>query len=100
MINNVREDSPAARAGLKAGDIIVAIDGNDVKGDMDLIRGITSKAEGDVELTIVRSGSRQSIRVTPEASPQNMRVPAPPAIPNAPAVPSMLNLFSIPGRVI
>jgi membrane-associated protease RseP (regulator of RpoE activity) len=96
MINNVREDSPAARAGLKAGDIIVAIDGNDVKGDSDLIRGITSKAEGDVELTIVRSGSRQSIRVTPEA-PQNMRVPLAPARPSAP---SPMNLFSFPGRVI
>ncbi|HSI87708.1 MAG TPA: PDZ domain-containing protein [Pyrinomonadaceae bacterium] len=98
MINNVREDSPAARAGLKAGDIIVAIDGSDVKGDMDLIRGITSKAEGEVELTIVRGGSRQTIRVTPEASPQNMRVL--PAQPASPAVPSMLNLFTFPGRVI
>lgn len=68
MINNVREDSPAAKAGLKAGDIIVEIDGKAVKGDIDLIRAINAKKEGDVQLTIVRDRSRQMISVTPETS--------------------------------
>jgi serine protease Do len=67
MINNVREDSPAARAGLRAGDIIVEVDGKEVKGDFDLIRAISEKKEGDVSLTIVRDGNRQSVTVTPEA---------------------------------
>lgn len=71
MINNVRENSPAAKAGLKAGDIIVEADGKAVKGDIDLIRTINGKKEGDVQLTIVRDGSRQTISVTPEASKDN-----------------------------
>ena len=66
MINEVRADSPAAKAGLKAGDIIVEVDGKAVKGDIDLIRAIAEKKEGDVSLTIVRDRNRQTIRVTPE----------------------------------
>ena len=68
MINNVLENSPAAKAGLKAGDIIVESDGKAVKGDFDLIRAINGKKEGDVSLTIVRDGKRKTISVTPEAS--------------------------------
>jgi membrane-associated protease RseP (regulator of RpoE activity) len=66
MINEVRADSPAAKAGLKAGDIIVEAEGKEVKGEMDLIRAIQEKKDGDVTLTIVRDRNRQTIRVTPE----------------------------------
>jgi serine protease Do len=68
MINEVRPDSPAAKAGLKAGDIIVEADGKELKGEGDLIRAIQEKKEGDVTLTIVRDRNRQTIRVTPEES--------------------------------
>lgn len=43
MINNVREDSPAFKAGLKAGDIIVEASGKAVKNNMDLMRTINDK---------------------------------------------------------
>lgn len=66
LIDNVREASPAAKAGLKAGDIITEIDGKAVNGQFDLIRGINEKKEGDVTLTIVRDRNRQTISVTPE----------------------------------
>src|SRR5688572_8926667 len=66
MINEVRVDSPAAKAGLKAGDIIVEADGKEVRGEGDLIRAIQEKKEGDVTLTVVRDRNRQTIRVTPE----------------------------------
>lgn len=68
MIDNVRENSPAAKAGLKAGDIITEIDGKAVKTQIDLIRGINEKKEGDVTLTIIRGNGRQTITVTPEKS--------------------------------
>jgi S1-C subfamily serine protease len=66
LINNVRENSPASRAGLKAGDIIVEVEGKAVHGDGELIRAIGAKTEGDVHITIVRDRARQTIRVTPE----------------------------------
>jgi len=68
LINNVRENSPAAKAGLKAGDVIVEIEGKEVKGMPDLIRALNEKKEGDVSLTIVRDRNRQTVRVTPEVS--------------------------------
>jgi|CXWL01.1.fsa_nt_gi membrane-associated protease RseP (regulator of RpoE activity) len=68
MINEVRENSAAAKAGLKAGDIIVEANGKAVKADIDLIREVNVKKEGDVQLTIVRDGKRQTISVTPEVS--------------------------------
>jgi serine protease Do len=66
MINEVRADSPAAKAGLKAGDIIVEADGKEVKSEMDLIRVVHERKDGDVTLTIVRDRNRQTVRVTPE----------------------------------
>ena len=66
LITDVRENSPAAKAGLKAGDIIVEADGNEVKGNADLIRTINEKKEGAITLTIVRDRNRQTIQVTPE----------------------------------
>ena len=67
LINSVRENSPAAKAGLKAGDVIVEVDGKPVKGDFDIMRTLNEKKDGDIELTIVRDRNRQTVRVTPEA---------------------------------
>ncbi len=66
LINNVRENSPAAKAGLKAGDIIVEADGKEIKNNADLIRTLNEKKEGDVQLTIIRDRNRQTVSVTPE----------------------------------
>ena len=66
LINSVRENSPAAKAGLKAGDIIVEVDGKDVKGNLDLNRTLNEKKEGDVNLTVIRERNRINVRVTPE----------------------------------
>ena len=71
MISEVRENSPAAKAGLKAGDIISEAGGKAVNGEFDLIRTINETKEGDVTLTIVRDGKRQMVSVTPEAAKDN-----------------------------
>lgn len=72
-ILEVSENSPAAKAGLKAGDVIVEIDGKTVKNDFDLVRAIGVKKEGDVQLTIVREKKRQIFTVTPEESEEDFR---------------------------
>ncbi|MDQ4121063.1 MAG: PDZ domain-containing protein [Acidobacteriota bacterium] len=68
LIENVAENSPAAKSGLKAGDVIVEIDGAAVSNQADLTRGLSMKAEGEISLTIVRNRQRQTVRVTPEAN--------------------------------
>ena len=72
LITSVRENSPAARAGIKAGDIIVEADGKAIGGQRDLVRALNEKKEGDILLTIIRDRNRQSIRVTPENSKDNL----------------------------
>lgn len=66
LINSVRDLSPASNAGLKAGDVIVEIDGIPVKGGLGLIRAINDKNEGDVTLVIVRNHKRKTISITPQ----------------------------------
>lgn len=98
LINEVRENSPAAKAGLKAGDIIVDANGKAVSSQLDLIREVNTKKEGDVQLTIVRNGKRETISVTPDASKDSGfvfdtkdgegQILMPPAAPRAPLAPA------------
>jgi membrane-associated protease RseP (regulator of RpoE activity) len=66
LITSVSEDSPAAKAGLRAGDVVTAIDGEKVDSPGDISRIISSKKEGDVTLTVIRNKAQQTIRVTPK----------------------------------
>ena len=65
LVTAVTEDSPAAKAGVKAGDVITAIDGEAVDSPGDLSRAINRKKEGDVTLTVIRNRSQQTFRLTP-----------------------------------
>lgn len=67
LITEVRENSPAAKAGLKAGDIIVEVDGKEISPEHNLLRVLRDKKEGDITLTVVRDRNRQTFTVTPEA---------------------------------
>lgn len=66
LVTAVAENSPAARAGLKAGDVITAVDGEKVESAGDLSRTINRKNEGDISLTIIRDRKERALRVTPE----------------------------------
>ncbi|MBD0371943.1 MAG: PDZ domain-containing protein [Pyrinomonadaceae bacterium] len=66
LITSVAENSPAARAGLKAGDVITDVDGERVESSGDLSRAINRKTEGAVTLKVVRDRNSMSVTVTPE----------------------------------
>lgn len=66
LVTAVGDDSPAAKAGVKAGDVITAVDGEAIDSPGDLSRVIGRKKEGDVTLTVIRNKSQQTIRVTPK----------------------------------
>jgi membrane-associated protease RseP (regulator of RpoE activity) len=70
LITSVTENSPAAKAGLKAGDVITAVDGEKVDSPGDVSRVINKKQEGSVTLTVVRDRNSRSVTVTPEKPPQ------------------------------
>jgi membrane-associated protease RseP (regulator of RpoE activity) len=69
LVTSVGEDTPGAKAGLKAGDVITAIDGEKVEGAGDLARAINKKKEGDVTLTVIRNKSQRTVTVTPKEGP-------------------------------
>ena len=68
LVTSVVENSPAAKAGIKAGDVITEVDGERVSAAGELSRAINRKEEGEVTLTVVRERNRRSVRVTPEKS--------------------------------
>jgi len=70
LITSVTENSPAAKAGLKAGDVITAIDGEKVSSPGDITRALNKKDAGDVSLTVIRDKNMRTITLTPEKSDQ------------------------------
>ena len=66
LVTSVTDGSPAAQAGVRAGDVITAVDGETVDSSGELSRVINRKKEGEVTLTIIRNKAQQTIRVTPK----------------------------------
>ncbi len=65
LVREVIANSPAAEAGLKAGDVILSIDGQELAGPEDLQKAIAArKAGADVTLSILRKGKTIEKTVT------------------------------------
>jgi S1-C subfamily serine protease len=67
-IDAVHSDSPAEKAGLKAGDIVVDYDGERVRSARQFTRLVQETPEGrSVAIGIMRDGKTQTVHATPEA---------------------------------
>lgn len=67
-------NSPAAKAGIKEGDIITKFDGQEVNEENPLNSFINKKKPGDtVTLTVLRDGKEQQIKVTFEEAPTSVQ---------------------------
>lgn len=77
LVTAVTENGPAAKAGIKAGDVIVEAEGEKLSSSGELSRVINRRETGEVAITIVRDRNRRTVRVTPEKSgtPQTFVVP-------------------------
>lgn len=68
LLDGVRDDSPAAKAGLKAGDKIVKMAGKDVKNVYDYTYALGEMKGGtEYEVEVIRAGQRMTLKITPEA---------------------------------
>ncbi|MFL6214447.1 MAG: PDZ domain-containing protein [Blastocatellia bacterium] len=65
LVASVNENSVAARAGLKAGDVIIAVDDEKIDSVNALVTSLAKK-EGAVNLKIIRNRAEQSVTVTLE----------------------------------
>jgi len=67
VVAGVEPGSPGARAGLVAGDVLLAVGGQPVTGADDLVRLLTGDTIGRaVELDVLREGARRQLTLTPE----------------------------------
>ncbi|HEX2833754.1 MAG TPA: PDZ domain-containing protein [Thermoanaerobaculia bacterium] len=65
LVESVADGSPAEKAGVKVGDIIVGIDGKDVKSSGELRAALRDKKEGDsVRVEVQRGRGRQALVAT------------------------------------
>jgi serine protease Do len=63
-ITDIKEDSQAAKAGLKNGDIVTAVDGKTIKNTDDLLKSVKQgKEKSSLLLGIERNGKSQTIEV-------------------------------------
>ena len=74
LIAKVVEDGPAARAGIQANDVIVAVNGKAVNSAGAFIGELAAKKVGEsVELSVIRNSQTLKIRVVLEETPKMLR---------------------------
>lgn len=84
MVESVQKDSPAEKAGIKVGDIVLSVDGKDVKSSGDLRAAMREKKEGDaVRIEVLRGRSRHMLVTTVKER----------------ATPRMIQLDELPGMM-
>jgi serine protease Do len=73
LVSEVSKDSPAAKAGIKQGDLIVSFDGKPVADVTDLRNRVAMTPPGTmVDLTLIRSGRQEDLTVKVEEQPADM----------------------------
>ncbi len=70
LVVGVEKESPAQRAGLEEGDLLVALDGQTVAGVDELHRLLTDARVGSMStLTVLRRGAKLDLAIVPEEAP-------------------------------
>ncbi len=66
LLDGVRDGSPAAKAGVKAGDKVVRLAGREIKNVYDYTAALGEmKADVEYEIVVLRSGERLTLKITP-----------------------------------
>ena len=66
LISSVTKDSPAEKAGLKANDVIKAVDGTAMENSSNVTEAITSSGGNKVVFTVARDGKNVDVTVDPK----------------------------------
>ncbi len=75
LVSDIREDSPADRAGLKQGDVIVAYEGSPVEDAVALQRFVTKTPVGTkVSVKVIRDGREKDLAVTIGEQPETTQI--------------------------
>ena len=72
LVNRVEEESPADEAGIRRGDIIISLEGEDIDDSGDLIDAVRSLRPGkEVDVVVLRGDERKKISVELGERPKN-----------------------------
>jgi serine protease Do len=75
IVAEPQPDSPAAKAGIKAGDVILSVNGETVKDARALAKMVAAKKPGSkIELGLMRNGSKQTMAVTLGEFPEDQQM--------------------------
>jgi serine protease Do len=66
LVSSVDADRPAAKAGMKAGDVITAIDGKALKSPGELVEQVVGK-QGEVTISVTRDKKALTLKATLDA---------------------------------
>jgi predicted metalloprotease with PDZ domain len=65
LVDSVRPDSPAAKAGLRVGDIVLAVDNADAKSAMTILEALNDNKKGDrVAIDVLRGKQHTTLHAT------------------------------------
>ena len=65
LVDQVAPDTPAAKAGLKSGDVITKVNGTAIDGAMDIFVALSRSKKGDkVSIEIIRTKKKRTLKAT------------------------------------
>jgi predicted metalloprotease with PDZ domain len=71
LVDAVRADSPAARAGVHVGDVVTDVDGDAASSASDIVEALSDRKHGDdVAVEVVRDHKRIELKAKLETDPQ------------------------------
>lgn len=77
-VDRVVPDSPAAKAGLKRGDILITLGEKKIHSLSDVIEQVEKVKGTEQKIELIREGKKTELKVTPEQRPEEMRATMPP----------------------
>jgi membrane-associated protease RseP (regulator of RpoE activity) len=82
LVVRVEDDSPAEKAEIEVGDVVVEVNGTSVRRPRDLARAVQQSSPGaTVEIDLIRRGEERQVRATlPDREEWSLRGPMPPGL--------------------
>ncbi len=75
LIADVFKGDPADKAGIKTGDVIIKIDGHEIKNTHELLKIVAGVEVGkDVTVRIIRNGKKKNLKVTVTERPEKGKI--------------------------